>query len=231
MAYKEALIKLSWGGLIDNQDIWTNSVMAKAVALDADGTAISDDDFAKRLFDIVKDVYNKGDHAMCQFNTIQWAKVAFINADGKYSRDAGVYIEPGNGTPGHSGANNRTPTDTLVVSLVTDKKRGRAHRGRIYPPAFALNTTQAGLADPNLLDEYAQNFADMISRFNSLHNGPIYTPSLPGSVDGLSVVVASKIGAGATEVVTSVEVGTVFDTQRRRRNRIPEVYTAKNIPA
>ena len=45
-----------------------------------------------------------------------------------------------------------------------------------------------------------------------------------GFVGDARVVIMSSVGAGTTKVATTVRVGNVRDTQRRRRNGIPEAY-------
>ena len=44
------------------------------------------------------------------------------------------------------------------------------------------------------------------------------------------VIIASDLGApGPYHVVTGVQVGDVVDTQRRRRNALPEAYTSAPV--
>jgi hypothetical protein len=104
---------------------------------------------------------------------------------------------------------------SLAVSLMTET-RGAGGRGRFYLPApsgaLLSNTGRMAVADR---DAVAGSVKTLLDNLND-------QPGLEGNAP--RVVVASSKGMNST--VTAVRVGDVFDTIRRRRNGLGEVYTA-----
>jgi len=113
--------------------------------------------------------------------------------------------------------------DTLVVSLRTSTTFGRANYGRMYIPhshgARVTGTPQ--LADATCT-AIADGAADLIDSVNDLLN--------TGGEPGLAAIM-SKAGTGTTKAVTRVAVGSLVDTQRRRRNRLVETYQFSEVSA
>lgn len=105
----------------------------------------------------------------------------------------------------------------LVVSLRTGNP-GRSKRGRVFLPlrnAGAMN--QLGLLDQTITQQWADGFADFLGKFNN-------------SLSGRRVAVLSKTLQDSFNV-TSVDVGNVVDTQRRRRNgQIESRASAEVLP-
>lgn len=108
------------------------------------------------------------------------------------------------------------PQQTLAISWVTGAKRGIAAKGRIYPPATAVTVG----TDGNIDETQRLQLANAAKTFvNNLNNAP--GPDLPGTA--LTIVVLGY--NGSNRPVTGVRVGNKLDTQRRRRNASPEVYS------
>jgi len=96
-----------------------------------------------------------------------------------------------------------------VISLLTDSAT-RHGRGRFYLPPLATGTVDGGLISAATITSLDTAWTAFFDSLNT---------------DGLNPVVRNRTGHVSTPV-TSARVGNVFDTQRRRRNKLVEVYTA-----
>jgi hypothetical protein len=139
------------------------------------------------------------------------AKLAFIGADGRYTRDP--YLVPiADGAGAGSDQGQTLPQAALAVSLVTER-RGPSGKGRFYLPMPVLPIGFSLLADQAQCQEVAVNAAQLIA---NLGNAPGW------DVDSGGVVVASTKGFNTP--VTGVRVGRVVDTIRTRRRSLSESY-------
>lgn len=154
---------------------------------------------------------------------LDYVKLNVVNEQGRYASE-GETVE-------FRWADQDRPQGTLAptwpqlstcVSLLTAVTRGRASRGRFYVPTGAMGvdsgTGRMTQSDAQTMTLAAQTFV------NALNNQPGIDVNNP------RVVVASALGApGPVRDVTAVAVGDVLDTQRRRRNDLPEVYTTAGV--
>lgn len=142
-----------------------------------------------------------------RFLGVKWAP---IQTNGLYPPDA-VSLEHFLEAPIPGTAGTGYPQIAIVLSLRTTRARGYASNGRMYIPS-ALPIGSGG----QIPEADAINVSLAAAQFIS-------------DVDAVGLgqpVVMSKVGAGVTAPITGVRVGRVMDTQRRRRNAIPEEYTA-----
>lgn len=214
MSFPGPIIKLSFGGSVQGQDIWSNSF--HLIDYFNENTqelfnSLEPEDFIT----IANTFYTAAPNGMNQFNTLETIKLALIGADGKYMTDPKIYDYP---TPRlGSGQYAVSPQDSIVVSLLTPVKRGLAYRGRFFPPAgFAAPSGSGRLssASVNSMINKAVLFLRGIDNIAA---------SATEEADG-KLVVASSTRSGAYWPVTAVEVGNIMDNQKRRRNRLNEVY-------
>lgn len=119
-------------------------------------------------------------------------------------------------TVGSAGTGQMLPPDvSCAVSLQTNRL-GKRGRGRYYLPALSSITLASdGLFDATRVTTIADESATFLS---ALQRG---TPSAP---QVHPAVIGGSFDSYAT--VTGVRVGHNPDTQRRRTNKIPELYTA-----
>jgi hypothetical protein len=140
-------------------------------------------------------------------------KLNKIGPDGKYAEDATTHeydaSEWGGGNIVGGAAAIVEPQRSLAVSWTTAWRRGRAHRGRIYLPAYS--TAVNGQLQITNAPTVATMGKNLIASINAV-------PSLKASV-------VSGLGAGGSHPITGVEVGSRVDTQRRRRAQLVETYT------
>lgn len=110
---------------------------------------------------------------------------------------------------------------TMCVSLLTAAKRGPASRGRFYPPPTTVCTQvdyQTGQIGRTTLDAMLTPTAQLIRDLNDW----------PG-VDGAGAEVVVLGAGGAMRSVEKIAIGSVPDTQRRRRNALKETYYPVDI--
>lgn len=112
------------------------------------------------------------------------------------------------------------PENTLVCSLYSFAPgtfaplKGRRRRGRMYlPTPFQGSVGNSGRATTSFQE---QVLADMVDFFDGVQG------ALP-SLEVVTPVVCSQMDQ-TTYPLKFVRVGNVIDTQRRRRNRLTEVY-------
>lgn len=127
-------------------------------------------------------------------------------------------VEAGPAVPiaGTDSANSLPTEVAVVVSLITDTAGARG-RGRMYVPPMSLsNVTTGGLISSGA-------GVDLLDAFEAFFEGLNASTLVPDDVSVYS-------GADATlREVSTIRVGSVFDSQRRRRNAIPETYQSRAI--
>lgn len=101
---------------------------------------------------------------------------------------------------------------TPVVSLRSDDASRRG-RGRFYVPSLAVDAQDGGRLTPAVQTELATAAAGMLLGLQAA---------------GLTPVLLSR-DTMATREITSVDVGDVMDTQRRRRNALIETRVSEAL--
>lgn len=109
---------------------------------------------------------------------------------------------------------------SVCISLRTQTP-GRSYRGRVYWPAWAYSNTTDLLFPSATIPAWLQSFADHVELVNA--QAIIVDPSY-----AMILVVRSRLLHVSTPV-TSLAIGQVPDTQRRRRDAINEVYQVLNV--
>lgn len=142
-----------------------------------------------------------------------WTKVNAIGSNGKYVNEVTNMAEhiPELASSGFGGS---PPQLALAVTLRTGRKRGPAHSGRIYIPCGA-STGQDGKLTEEQQRGAANAVKDLIVGINDAFNR--HTVAVVGVHDAVAYP------------VTRVEVGSVIDTQRRRRKSFTETYFGVNV--
>jgi hypothetical protein len=141
-----------------------------------------------------------------------------INAAGKYMSQFVTHEKRYD--PPINGGNTGTllPLQlTVAVSLRTDRARGIGSRGRFFSPGVVGSEVSGGLLFPARAGARAQAAKTLVEGLNTV--GATY------DLGRVSVVSSgSKDGSlpGVAVPVTSVEVGQLVDTQRRRRAQLSE---------
>ena len=121
-------------------------------------------------------------------------------------------VETGEALVGTNASECLPPQCSCVVSLRTDLPQ-RAGRGRFYLPSFGVNQVSGG-----------RILAAAVSSVKLAAQGMIQ--SLNGA--GYTVVIYHR-STKTHDNVTHGDVGDVFDTQRRRRNKLIEVRSTFSV--
>lgn len=145
---------------------------------------------------------------------LKQVKLAWIGADGKYTRDPFIAAvnQAGQGATGGQTGTLHAPQVALAVSLGTGQ-RGASKRGRFYLPSPYINLDGTLEIPDGIRDDVQASAAQWITDLND-------EPGL--DVLALTVIVAST--KGFNTAVSSVRVGRALDTIRTRRRSLGENY-------
>ena len=135
-----------------------------------------------------------------------------VGTDGKTVAQAVALVA---GVVGNSGQQTAPNQTALVVTLLTNRA-GRSGKGRIYMPFLTPSFTTVNDRIPALA---IQPLVDAMGVF-------IHDVGSQGTSGGgpWAVAVQSRVVTGAAPPVSSVSIGDVCDTQRRRRDKVKENY-------
>lgn len=122
-------------------------------------------------------------------------------------------------TQGQAATQYQPDQIAVAVSLLTAKP-GRSGRGRVYLPVLSI----AGIVNSRLTTAQAQAFATDFAVFLDA----IKSDTTVG-VGPFPICIQSRKGPGVPPPVNRVQVGDVFDTQRRRRDKLVENYASADV--
>jgi len=151
---------------------------------------------------LVEDVYASD-------TVLDTASTAEINSatDGQMTRVTAAVSHAGSIT------GNPLPFQVAVVISLLTASATRHGQGRLYLPAPDVSMCVDAQLSSTCLTNLDAGFTALFDSLNT---------------DGLTPVVRNR-SAHTSLTVTSARVGSVFDTQRRRRNKISETYTAITV--
>lgn len=151
-------------------------------------------------------------------------KIQHYNANGTQDLSALVdkYLTTPIGGGGGSGAS--APQLAVVASLRSGEARGLGSKGRMYLPGVDV-------AISDISGKMTTSATDSISlALQTMFNNILQDAGIPDDLilasKGRSVAPTSP---PVNRSIQQVAVGDVYDTQRRRRNNLVEVYSLRNI--
>lgn len=130
-------------------------------------------------------------------------------------------------TPISGGSSNPSypPQIATVAQLRAASPVGLGAKGRMYLPGFCAPIGSTGHISGSATSQLANDLRSMFDAAETAANSPGYVinasqgrPGVPGTPP-------------VHRRVTSVRVGDVYDTQRRRRNALTEAYAVANLAA
>lgn len=217
---------LQWGGTLFSSEIWSNSLRLVQNA----GSIISPTALQTFLTEFEGELRTFQASGIFSLATnATYAKINPIGPNGRYLSDtqsnSRFFTTAARGT----GASCTPPQIAVAASLVTASERGLASKGRIYLAGMSATSFATDATDGTITAANATTIRDAVTTFlNNINNNP----GLDAEFGGLDVHVVSEGNAftnGIARKVTGVRVGRVWDTQRRRRNNLPEGYTAPSV--
>lgn len=152
-------------------------------------------------------------------------KAAIILPDGK--TDLGNVETFSYPTPiaGTFGGSMYPPQITLVAQLAAASPIGLGSKGRMYLPGVCHAVNTNGQISVTEGQNVANALRTMLDSCESAVNAPGYVINASKGRPGV------PFAAPVNRRVTSVRVGSVYDTQRRRRNGLSETYWSAALAA
>lgn len=153
-------------------------------------------------------------------------KAALIGTDGKTDLASVLYAPYGTAISGNNSFNAYPPQVTLAATLEVAGARGLAAKGRMYLPGIAQPLeTDGRLSAANTL-KVANGFKAFLDQVNVATSGAgsVILASQGRRVKDAQGEYQPVPGTAVNAVVNRVRVGSVYDTQRRRRNDLVETY-------
>ena len=228
--YREGFIKLTFGGqLAQGQDEWNCGINLTAqndalIPIGGVNLERAYDLYVEEMKDDIVTIFSAyiSDVTMQipRGATLDYVKLALIGTDGKYVKEAAVFevIDVFGGV-----ANAYIPQVSLVMTLQSEKFRDPGKYNRFYLPTIAPQSSNA--YRPNNTQRMAERTADLLSvltrEMSPFNNAVKVVPAAVTSSD--------KLDEPYREI-KYVKVGNVYDTQRRRRNKIGETYSTVEVP-
>jgi hypothetical protein len=191
------------------------------------GELVDDAAHEANMTDALNDVdtwWTAIDNVMPQSTQCLGVKLNAIAPDGTYANTTS-YAKNFTGAPrvGLGDASLQLPAQlALAVTLHTAATRGLASKGRIYLPALTTAAMSDGMVHPAIRTILVNATAQLLRDLNDWPG--IDINGTPGTV-----LVASSVGPGAMREVTGISIGTRFDVQRRRANKIREVRSIVDL--
>lgn len=146
--------------------------------------------------------------------TLAWCKAANIAADGSYSAAPGIAeMTPVAGS--HSAV--APAFCSVAITWTTGKSFGKALRGRIYLPNYAAARGPGSTVTSTAVGQVGDFAGDILHAVDHSDDGS------HGGVYDFNPYVVSQ--SGVSNPITGIRVGNIYDTQRRRKNAAPEIYS------
>jgi len=207
--FDSAHFYLQWGGKLPGGESWSCGLRMAATG----GVTPANDPSLLTATTAAVQAY----HAAPATGISPRAKLSFVKfnlvgTDGHYVESVTYGTTPADIGGGGTDGNTMPNQITNVVSLTTGYSRGPAHRGRFYLPlpTYGIDTA----------NQYAAANAIQVSNSTDTFIAALNAVSANSDV----AVFSRKLGAPAHRLVTGNLVGRVYDTQRRRRRAVAELY-------
>lgn len=154
------------------------------------------------------------------YSALDFVRIAAVDA-------AGVEFDPAkqfdDSTPAVGTASNIPAQVSLVMSTRSGSTAGSANFGRMYlPHCFIGMTTGTPRAAAATVATFATACQTFVSGVQADLDAVVTQSVLP--------TIMTQIVGGTSKRINQIAVGDIVDTQRRRRNALPEIYVFRSIP-
>jgi hypothetical protein len=210
------------GDMFGGNEIWTTGFALAQSNGGDEGDAPTDAE-AQAIADAFAAIWTPTANGFSNNFRLLGCKVSHVSTDGTSDPSlTRYYYRP---TPAVGGyATNANPAQiTIAATLQTVKARGRGSKGRMYLPGVGFPVG----GDGKLTTAQSTTLANQMKIFL---DGVNASPVIPGFVHVMSAEVPGvPYKAPEQNRVSAVRVGNVYDTQRRRRNKLVEQYINANL--
>lgn len=218
MAYPQPFIRIvASGTMLTGAEIWSTSWSMADPDLSNDAEQPSALNVIA-MADAVRDWFVSPGARISNSALLDRVKINLVGTNGRYVSQTDTFereFEPA--VAGNKASGLWPPQCSVAVSLRSNKRRGPGAFGRFYPPLTVGDVQADGRIPAGQAGDMAQAAASLLRDLN-----------LSAGLT-LQVVNASSVGAGTFQKVTSVRVGRVVDTIRRRNNALVEDYQEESV--
>lgn len=217
MSYLEPFVRLTFGGtLADDQEIWSCNLHIANTG----ETTHTPTEFFDLVSAVLPDLGSELETYVSSTNALvpsgvklNYVKIALIGTDGLYM---GAPYEIPLDAIGHA-SGGYLPQGALTNTMYSSKYKDPGKYNRFYLPIAAPTGAGEYKLSSGLQSAYAENLWGFVTALNDA------LIDAPDSFIG-TVSVISNSSTGYSAPVVGVMVGQIIDTQRRRRNKLNEVY-------
>ena len=229
MQYAHAIKRVTLIGTSFNAaEIWSTSFYVGSVGADCSNPTQT---FADAVRTAWTTFFQSTDVSFSNLWKTTSIKVAQINTDGTTSLSNVIYAPYGTAIAGNNTGNKYPPQVALAATLEVSGARGLASKGRMYLPGIAQPLEDNGTLS-------AANSLKVVNGFKTFLDA--VNTAAPTGEDAILASQGNRVknsegvyepvpGTAVNAVVNRVKVGSVFDTQRRRRNDLVEVYQTATL--
>lgn len=210
------------GSMFSGAEIWTTNLFIGNTGGGDQGTPPTDAE-ALAIFNAFKTFWQTSSAGFHGSYALDGVKVSYVNTEGQTDPAFTKFYTAPTPVGGQMTGAAPFPQLALAMTLGTAKARGKGSKGRMYLPGVAFGTDSSGrlaIANAQAIANAGKAFIDAVNA----------SADVPGEVVLNS---AGGIGVPSTgpqmNKVTTVKVGTVMDTQRRRRNQLVEQYATATL--
>lgn len=232
-------IKLQFGGTLGNPAVeeWSNTVRFSmgpdpfSNTVEQGSLVLTSGELEDAMGDLVAPLqkwFTAGPSRINQVAKMTYIKLNMINEQG-HQYDQNTHRRDVGPIPGGSTFVAVPWFQTYALTMRTDKQRGRAHSGRIFPPVVDLNPQgQTPYVDATAANGMAASWATCLTEMADALNSQSVTPTetLP-VIASPATAVGPNPGPALLVPVRGVVCDLIADVQHRRTNRIPRVESAR----
>lgn len=232
-------IKLQFGGTLGQPVVeeWSNTIRFKmnGAPFDTSPTdpslVMSSGELEDALAAIVVPLdawFRNGNSRINQVARLTYAKLNMINAQGK-QYDQNTHRRDITPTPGGSSFAAPPWYQTLALTMRTEKSRGRAHSGRIFPPVVDAGPQNLGpYIDGTVATGMVSNFVTCLDAICQALADTALAPNIDVRpvIASPATTTGPNPGPALLQVVTGVVADRIPDVQHRRTNRLQRLETA-----
>ena len=224
MPYDRPSTYLTWGGRIGSDvvtpEVWQCGLKLAEVS-DTEVLGLWTVENLEDFYGLAEEMHTSPTVEIWRGCYLEWVKAASLDTNGEYLEPPTVYeggaVAGGSARP----STGASPQDSAAVTLWSGSTFGRANYGRFYLPWNDLAVGLDGFLATVDVEAAVADVKTFIDGVNTLG------ATIPGPDQIVHIM--SSVGTGISKPAVQIRIGNVKDTQRRRRNRLPETYSTAAI--